>query len=139
MRRTIFGLVLVCAVSRQVVAADWTEIASNRDMTLLVDGQSVKSSGKLLKVWTKAYWVTPQDVPNTKKVFQSMVQQQLVDCSSGSLAIVQWLRYSEPSGGDLIDSQSYDETKTQLTDPAPGSFGESIVKFTCQRSAPTPR
>ena len=139
MLRLLVALFLTCLLPQCALAAEWTEIASNRDMTLLIDSQSIRQRGTLLRVWTKAFWVKPQDVPNTKKVFQSMVQQQVVDCSKGSLGVIQWLRYSEPSGGDLIDSQSFDEAKTQLTDPAPGSFGESIVKFACERPSSTPK
>ena len=139
MPRLPIALFVTCLVPQCAAAADWTEIASNRDMTVLIDSQSIKQRGTLLKVWTKAFWVRPQDVPNTKHVFQSMVQQQLVDCSTGSLGVIQWLRYSAPSGGDLIDSQSFDEAKMQLTDPAPGSFGESIVKFACQQPVSAPK
>jgi hypothetical protein len=134
MVRTALLVMLLSAVPIGASAADWIEIASNRELTLLVDQQSLRQQGTRVKLWTKGRWVKPQDILATKQVFQSQVQQQVVNCSTGSLAVLQTLRYAEPGGGDLIDSHAIEEVNAKFADPAPDSFGEAIAKFACKPS-----
>jgi hypothetical protein len=75
--------------------------------------------------------VKPQDY-KAGGVYQSHVQQQLADCERGSIAVIQRLLYSEPSGGNLLESSRFKESEAEFFDPAPGTFLEAALKYVCR-------
>ena len=88
------------------------------------------TEGDLQKHWLKYRWTKPQDY-RAGAVYQSKVQQQVANCRAGSVAVIQWLLYSEPSGGEgrLLESRRVADRDVEFSDPAPGTFGEAALKF----------
>lgn len=133
--RLAVGVVVALFIASPIVAraANWVEVVADRDVTLLIDTASVHTEGDLQKHWLKYRWTKPQDY-RAGAVYQSKVQQQVANCRAGSVAVIQWLLYSEPSGGEgrLLESRRVADRDVEFSDPAPGTFGEAALKFVCQ-------
>jgi opacity protein-like surface antigen len=124
----------LCAFASAAGAENWVEVVVDREVTLLIDADSIRWNGRQAKYWLKFRWVKPQDY-RRGGVYQSHVQQQLANCDSGSVGVLQRLLYSEPSGGQLLEVERTDERNLQFSDPAPGTFAEAAFRFACQAAS----
>jgi hypothetical protein len=133
-RRTILLAVLLLPVVSS--ATTWVDVAGSDEVTVFVDRDSLRRSGSIVKSWLQWKWGAPQEVPGMSpaKTFKLEKQLQISDCSEGTLAIAQGIRYADDAGLNIVDSYVVPKNQWEFSEAAPETNGESIIRFVCKNS-----
>jgi hypothetical protein len=135
LKKIAVGIVTAAAMSC-ASAANWQPFfAGNDGSTSYVEAASLATRSGFARVWTYITYPTQQYEPSFG-FFSSLRQQFLVDCKNRQFSLLQAQSFSGPElrgaqSGQLMNTDA--QARAFLTDPAPGSMGESVVSLACAR------
>ena len=111
-------------------------IVSDNGVSLLIDKDSIRNSGKNVKAWVMWQYSNPQEVPflNPTKHYLSQKVLEVFDCVNVKFGSSQIIDYADLNGGDVVDIVSTDEHLIKLTEPPPESMGESLLNYVCNEA-----
>lgn len=133
MKRTLGVLALF--MSSHIYASDWEPISFGADVVTYVDKESIRFQKGSVKAWTKWMHMSPQKVEMSypEKTFTLTKQLSLYKCSDRTYAIIQVIRYEEPSGNNVVDSYQIDEKQANYSEVVPDTLGEEMLNWVCNR------
>lgn len=121
-------------------ASDWRKIGGSDIAVVYMDFESVSTRENYVRAWFMFDYFADQKMPGAMgKTYRSTKQFNSFNCQERTSAVTQFAAYAGVMGnGELIDSQSYQLTKTLFTDIIPDTFGETMLQYTCARTSRKP-
>lgn len=111
----------------------WIEVGANEKFLALVDIQSMRRTGRKVKVWVKWIYTSPSDTEfaHSKKPYQSEKSLSYYDCEAQTMLTIQVIRYSEKYAGEVVESYSNVDKLESYREVAPETIGERVLNFVC--------
>jgi hypothetical protein len=114
-------------------AATWMLTAQADGSQYYVETESIRRIGNTVECWVKVNYEKEQSLRYGYSSYRSMITLFRYDCFNRTDKLLQSTCYSEIDGaGDTVYNFSNDNDKPSRI--IPGSVGEAIMKFACQRS-----
>ena len=118
---------------RSIEKDRWIELHRSNDQIVNLDTESVRRTGKAVKVWLKVIYPMAKPLPtDTTKTYRSTKELTIFNYVNRSLANIQTLRYaSADATGIVVDRSLTNEATAQYLEFAPESSEEKILKLVC--------
>ncbi len=108
-------------------AADWVNIYSGKELTVLIDKQSIKGEANSREFWATTVFDKAEIDPVSGKYFITTTEYLELDCNSIILKLHEIYYYSD--NGAVVNHLSFPQPP--ITRIAPDSLGESAKKVVC--------
>lgn len=124
--------VLVFALAPTVVlAGTWTQLAKDKDSTLLLDRASVRKDAEGRKAWTMETFRKPQTAPDGKQ-YLSVRSLHRYGCDAGTRTLLSQTFHAEVLGkGEPVGTFKYEAYDPENI--APDSLAEKALKAVCKK------
>lgn len=124
-------LFLLTAIPAQ--AANWVLVTEGNGSQYYVETESIRRVGNTVECWQKTNYEKQQILKYSSESYQSTISFLRCDCFNRTEKVLQSTIYSDVDGrGQVVSDWSGDNDKPSRI--IPGTVGEAIMKFVCQRS-----
>jgi hypothetical protein len=128
MKRAVLILALAPGAA---LAGPWTQIAKDKDATLLLDRGSLRTVAEGRKAWTMESYRKPQTAPDGKQ-YLSVRSLHLYACDAGTRTPLSQTFHPEVLGrGEPVGTFKYEAYDPETI--APDSLQEKAVKAVCKK------
>lgn len=130
-RLYLLGLIWACSIAQ---AQTWVAFESTENTSAFMDADSLRPEGEKLLVWVLIDNLRMER--EGKKVVGSTVVQHVVNCAAHEVGTRSVAVYPGHIGtGEAIESVSRKNLE-RMSEPPPGTIGQSIIKTACKLSKP---
>lgn len=124
MKKMLYLAVFALGLATPAVAADWVQVSIVNGNTIIGDADSRTDN----RAWFEARYAKPQKLDDGK-FYNTTKSLEEMDCSGGRRRILTITAYSKSGKSIVSDTSSYAEWSYVI----PGTVGESMYKFVCNR------
>ncbi len=124
MKKMLCLAVFALGLATPAVAADWVQVSIVNGNTIIGDADSRTDN----RAWFEARYAKPQKLDDGK-FYNTTKSLEEMDCSGGRRRILTITAYSKSGKSIVSDTSSYAEWSYVI----PGTVGESMYKFVCNR------
>lgn len=126
MKKMLCLAVFALGLATPAVAADWVRLGDDGGTTIFF-GDADSRTGN--RAWFETRYATPKKHPGNGKFYNTMRTLEEMDCSGGCRRVLTYTLYSK--SGTFIDS--YTPSYAEWEYVIPGTLGEDMHKFVCER------
>lgn len=133
MNKIIAFVLLNCLLISNSYAATWTQLQDNKHATLMLDKQSITSSGKYQKAWVKINYKTMQtNLEYTDKNYNNAKLLWYFNCAEQQSATAQVYQLLND---EQVFSAALDIKRARFLEPVPETEIDIAMHYVCKQKA----
>lgn len=118
-------------VSSSAVGADWKVASSGKDVTVLIDQQSIKKHGHLRAAWWMASFTETKTGTHPHVSYRSYKTMDYFSCPHKNIGTLRRIYYDDEYGKGKSHGNYHFEPRVQFKEVTSGSIEDVASQFVC--------